>query len=250
MEHAREHGPAGDARGELGAVARRGGDERRIGGHRVVGVHEVDVGAVGDAREHGDGPHDAQRIPAHVRHLARGVAREAHHAPGEDAEPAHAGRLLALLEEELHADADAEKGASRARRLTHRLDEPRRREVFHARAEGALAGQDDGGRGGDAGRVARDLGRVARPLDRLLCAAQVADAVVESTPFTRGSRWVAASSARASALKAASTTWWGLRPEAMRTWRFIAASLASASRKSWISSTSKWPIFACAMRTS
>src|SRR5262249_13843936 len=197
-----------------------------------------------------------QLVPAHVRHLAVGIAREAHHPSAEDAEPGHAGRLLALVEEDLHPDTDAEERPPRSRRLAHGLDQPRGREVLHAGAEGALPRQHARRCGGDALGVAGDLGRLAEALEGLLRAAQVADAVVddgerprhpsrvpfvESTPRTRGSRCVAWSRARASPLNAASTMWCGLRPASMRTCRFMPAWLVSAGGSPWTARTRSFP---------
>ena len=89
---------------------------RRVGRHGVVAsARSRRTSPSATLGERGHAPHDAELVPAHVRHLALRVAREADDAAAEDAEPAHAGRLLALVEEELHAEADAEERPPRAR---------------------------------------------------------------------------------------------------------------------------------------
>src|SRR5690606_28228375 len=101
-------------------------------------------------------------------------------------------------------------------------------EIPDAGAERTDAGEDDRARAPEVVRVAGDPdlevapGTTGRALETLRRAPQVANPVVddrdhsvpfvESTPVTRGSSEVAASSARANALKAASILWCGFRP--------------------------------------
>src|SRR5206468_12561945 len=83
-----------------------------------VAVGEVDVGSV-EAVEQLGRPEDDECVPAHVRHTAR---VEAPYRSVEQTQPATA--FLALVEEELHADADAEDGAMGGCARTERIGEP------------------------------------------------------------------------------------------------------------------------------
>src|SRR5262249_14091683 len=156
---------------------------------------------------------------------------------GKEAEAAHRAELDALLEEDLHADADPEKGPTRERRVADDVDEAGRLQVLDAGTERTHPRQHDSVRTPDVARIAAhpDLdvasGLVRRALEALGGAPQIADAVVddrdhrmplvESTPWMRGSIAVAASRARASPLNAASIMWWGFRPRTQSTCRFI-----------------------------
>src|SRR6185436_7205959 len=168
----------------------------------------------------------ADLVPADVRHLEPPVGGvHAHDATGQDAEPRARPLLLALVEQHLHAEADAEvRPAARDRAAQHvaeaALDEP-----AHEHAERALAGYDDLVRAPDDLGVARD-GDVAADLgDRALHRAQVARADIDDgdhvvsvplvdgmAPPSRGSIRVAASHARANALKMHSMVWCALPP--------------------------------------
>src|SRR5205814_9078901 len=97
MELAGEDVPPGDARREFRAVWCRARHQGRVGRHRIVGMDEVHVRAVGDAGERRDGPGDPQRVPPHVRHLAVGRVTKADDPTREDAETANRPELLALL---------------------------------------------------------------------------------------------------------------------------------------------------------
>ena len=94
------------------AVVGRGRDQRRVRRNHVVRVHEVDEGAVGDAvagaatsrcLRTGSSPCAG---PAKSGRRARESART---RPRKTPSPAHRAELLALLEQQLHAEADAEK---------------------------------------------------------------------------------------------------------------------------------------------
>src|SRR5688572_23136155 len=231
MEDARVQVAARHAGGELDTVLRRRGHHVRIGRLRKVRVHEVHPIAVADVRERGRAPADGQPIPSHVGHLQAETGGKAHHAAAEYPEPPDAGRLLAFLEEDLHADADAEERPAGSGGLAYGADQPGAREILHARPERALPRQDDAGRARDASGVAGHECRLPEMLEGFLRAVEVSDAVVDDgerlahpasvplvdgTPRTRGSCCVAASSARARPLNAASITWCGLRPASMR----------------------------------
>ena len=79
----------------------------------------------------------------------------------------------------MHADADAKERAARRNRFERDLVQTGVSERFAAPTEGPDAGQDDRGGAFDLGRV-RGEDRVRTDVfQRLLCGAQVADAVVE-----------------------------------------------------------------------
>ena len=101
------------------------GDRDVVLGLGRVAVGEVDVRAVEPVEQRATRRRGDEGVPAHVRHAPR-------------AQPAHGARaggraraaLLALLEQELQADADAEQRARRGRALAQRLRdrlEPARR---------------------------------------------------------------------------------------------------------------------------
>ena len=132
--------------------------------------------------------------------------------PGRTPRPAHRPELLALLEEELHAEADAEERPPGVdRRAAPARSSPSRAGWSCRRAKAPTPGSTTAGAARDALGVARHLGRLPDALERLLHAPQVAHAVVddrerahgrlpdysvplvESTPWTRGSRCVARS---------------------------------------------------------
>src|SRR5262245_37918955 len=161
-------------------------------------------------------------VPADLRELARGP--EAAHRPRQHAEAARAGALLALREQQLQAEADAEYRPTGVDRLPHRAVEPLPRDPPHRLAEVPDARQDDGLGAVELARGADHPHPRAEPLERLGGAAQVAHLVVqdrdqgsrarrahrnplvEGTPPTRGLAATAAASARATALKQASIT--------------------------------------------
>jgi len=91
------------AGGELQAVVGGSGHHLGLLGHRVVGVDEVHMVAVGDPRQNVHVLLFLELVPAHVRHLeplaVQGqVVGKAHHLPLDDAEPRRATMLLALLD--------------------------------------------------------------------------------------------------------------------------------------------------------
>ena len=111
MELTGEHVLPGDRRREFHAVLGRGDGQTGIRRRHVVGMHEVDVRVVADPFELGDSAADAQTVPSHLRDLEaleRGAA-EAHDFARQDAESADRAELLALLEEQLQPEANAEE---------------------------------------------------------------------------------------------------------------------------------------------
>ena len=186
----------------------------------VVRVHEVEVRARRDAREERQRPVVPEPVPAHVGHLEPG--REPAHHPGQDVEALGVAELLALGEEELVAEADAEIGPPGRDVGADRLGEPEALEAPHGVREGAVPGHDQ--RAGARHRPGvvgdDDLGHELG--QRLPDAAEVAPAVVddrdhkapfvESTPSMRGFIREASARARPNALNSASAMWWRFSP--------------------------------------
>ena len=122
--------------------------------------------------------------------------------------------LIALLEQELHPQADPHEGFSQADVVKQRLDPAAFSQVVHGVAEGTHTGEDDGGGAAQLLRLRDDPRLVADRLEGLLHAAQVAHAVVddgdhrvplvEGTPLRPSSRAAAIRRASPSPLKMAS----------------------------------------------
>ncbi len=181
--------------GKLAVVVRRG-DHHVLGGVAVVGVDEVDVGAVLDSVEERVGTVTPQPVPAHVGNRQRSV--DSPHAARKEAEAPVEAVLLALLEEDLHADADAQERLPGRGGLLEHPHEAAAPDLVHRRAEGAVPGQDEGVGGAQHRRVSAQHGLGPRVAKSLGHAPEVADPVVDDgdhslplvlgTPFTRGSR--------------------------------------------------------------
>src|SRR4030095_8318237 len=124
-----------------------------------VRVDEVDEHAFVDASQLRRRLALANLIPPHVRDAVLGVVAvaEAHAAAAQDAEAAHRPALLALLEQRLQAEADAEKRRAALDDARHDVEETVGAQVVHAGAERADARQYNPGRAGDDVDVARDL---------------------------------------------------------------------------------------------
>ena len=140
----------------------------------------------------------------------RGAVERAH-APGEQAQAGLSLVLVGGLEQQLHAQAQAEHGHAGARALGDQLVEPGSAEAAHRLREGADAGHDDAVRRADRVVVGGQQRVGADVLERLLDAAAVAHAVVDDgdhvsvplvdgIPVSVGSTATAARSARANAL--------------------------------------------------
>jgi hypothetical protein len=107
--------PCDDA-GKVDAIIGRGGDAACIFGFDEIAVHEIETGTVGDSPPQGVAAFLPDLVPSHVRHLEPHSGRVDHcgrrKAPDtsrQDTEPRDLA-LLAVLEEHLLTDADAEKG--------------------------------------------------------------------------------------------------------------------------------------------
>ncbi len=91
---------------------------------------------------------NVERVPADVRNLQplRGVAVQPRDAAGQHAEAGHLRRLVAALEQPLHADADAEQ--RRARATAARIASRHGPSSAARRGEVADAGHDEAGGAG------------------------------------------------------------------------------------------------------
>src|SRR5574341_15732 len=172
MELDRENIVLPDARDELSPVSGRGCDHALVFGHYVVGVHEVEVAAVGHVGERGRPSFDGNGIPAQVRDLERWIVNvESYYAPLDDVQSLVDAELLALGEEKLQAQAYAQKRLARGDAFFHRVDEAELFEISHAARESAHAGEDNFTRAEDRLRVARDHGLASHALEAFLHAA-------------------------------------------------------------------------------
>src|SRR5690606_13765827 len=100
--------------GEVLAVVAATDHLGRVAGLDVVAVHEVEAATVGNIVPERVIDHLLDLVPAHVRHLEMlavlvQVLAEETHLAGEQADAVDAAVLLAMLEQRLHADADAEE---------------------------------------------------------------------------------------------------------------------------------------------
>src|SRR6185295_9046965 len=197
------------------------GDRHRVARDRYdVAVREVDLRAVRNAIDDRRLAVDGKAVPTHMRHF-HVLRAEAITSAAEDAEARHIGRLVAALEQPLHAEADAEDRTSLADALEDRVL-PR---AFQraGRAEMTDARHDDAPRRRELSGARRhdDLG--ADGGERFLHRREIAGAVVDqgnhSRPFVLGSIRArrlsfahATRSARANALNTASIRWWLDRP--------------------------------------
>src|ERR1039457_6519954 len=126
--------------GSIAELVGAGGAGAWVFGH-VVAVREVDVGArVEIADELRAGAH-FELVPAHVGNAR--IDGEALYGAGIDAEAADFGRLLAGLEQRLHAEADAEEGHAGLNALDQRLAHAQGIQGAHHLAEVAHAGEQN-----------------------------------------------------------------------------------------------------------
>ena len=144
-----------------------------LGGERV---HEVET-LVGDPVEQHRRVRRIDRVPAHVRQDGR---LEFAHNARPLAEPRRlVSALDAVLEQHLHADADAEHGTTAGEPTLDELAAAHRIQLVHDGRERADAGHDQAVGRGDLRAVGGQLDGRARELERLGGRVNVAGAVVE-----------------------------------------------------------------------
>src|SRR5256885_7820803 len=160
-------------------------------------------------------------LPIYVRNLPTG--REPAHDAGQHVEAPALAELLAAREEQLIAEADAEKRAAAVERATQRRRQAKTVEIGHRIVKRAVAGKDHGIGVVHRLRVLGHDGVHADPFEGLLDRAEIASAVIADVdhsvpmvegriPAMRGLSRVASASARPTALKTASVTWCKLWP--------------------------------------
>src|SRR5713226_6386963 len=145
MELQPEH-PVRRYRGRDGPSVIDGADDGVLaGGLRGIRVHEIEVRAAGHAGEPGVRPRDRDLVPAGVRDAD--VAAQPAHVALRETEAGRSRVLLAVLEEELHPDAEAQKrDAAVVRDADHRV-EAEATKLARAVAEVTDARKDDRPRG-------------------------------------------------------------------------------------------------------
>src|SRR5688572_12835529 len=233
------------------------GGESRIARLGIVAVHEVEPAAVGDPFPERMRPHLGHFVPAHMRNL-QPRRPEPRHLSGEHTE-APCVTFLAVLEQHLQADADAEKGLA-AGCLDDRFTRTAIRELAHAVAHGALPGDHHPVRGDDPLRIRghQNFGIRRDMLDRLRHRAQISHAVIDdgdfqtqseplvegTTPAARGSGSAAIRSERANALNTVSHWWCALSPRRLSMCSVTCAWLTKPWKNSCTRSTSNSPISA------
>src|SRR5215472_3508002 len=141
-----------ELRGEERASPHRGGKRHPVGAGRggqrglargwVVRVHEVEVRSARHAVEDREVSRVLHGVPAHVRHLE--PSREAADHARQHVQPLALPELLALREEELIAEADAEERPALIESRADRLEEPSRLEVGHGVVKRTVTWQHEG----------------------------------------------------------------------------------------------------------
>jgi hypothetical protein len=223
--------PVGGNAGDEGVtVIRRRRHDRVVLGHDVKRVHEVNVIAATDPFEKWRVILLLEPIPTHVRNLEIFIGAKADHFAGKKVESFLLAELFALGKEQLKSQTNSKKWFLTTHHIANRLDQTKFTEVLHARIKRADAGQNHAACRLNLPEIARHHCFKTDALESLLHAAQIAHAVVDdrnhgvkrrellerlepvfyrlplvdSTPSTRDSSWVAKSIARAKALKHAS----------------------------------------------
>src|SRR5579859_25733 len=218
-----------------------------------VAVHEVEVVAVRDVAEPGVVSGPAHGVPADLRHPRH--AAEPGDRAAVEAEPRLAGVLLAAVEQELHADADAEDRHTALACVPQRRREAPAVELARAMAEVPDPRKDDRRRVAERDGLVDQVRACADRGERLAHAREVADAVVDDRdhpaptrpllegawPLRLASRRDAASMTRPSAFIVASRRWWGFPPRTCVTCSVSRPVWASDSRKCGMSAVSKLP---------
>ena len=142
-------------------------------------MDEVEERAVGDVLQKRGLPHEPAAIPAHVRHLELVRHVEADHLPAQNAQTLELAPFVAHVEQQLQAQADAQKRLARGDRVADRPDQVAAAQFGDRVPKRAHARQHDLIGRGQLGRAGRDRRRMAHLLEALLDAAQVAHLVVD-----------------------------------------------------------------------
>src|SRR5579872_307894 len=261
MELCSDDTAASNHRGEGLAVGTRGNG---VGNDRCrVGVKEVDVVACGDAVDARMACAHLERVPAHVRNAR--CSTKARHDTGKDAEPRVLAVFVAAFEEELHADANAQKRPAAGEHAADGIVERALAQRIHRRAEGAVTGKNHGIGEVERRRLIRQRETHPKALQRAGQRAEVAAPVVDhrdhrawpysKMPLVEGTstvsvRRLAARKARANALNEASQRWWATLPFWRIKWRLNLPLSVRARKNSPTSSVLRSPRFSTLNLTS
>ncbi|MNR39303.1 hypothetical protein D3C85_1575050 [compost metagenome] len=103
-------------------------------------MHEVDVPLFQPLKNRARRIRILELVPAHMRHFI-GAAFEPDYPAGQNAKALVIAVLLAPVEEELHAETDAEQRLTAGSHLAHHNIQPALAKMVHRIAEGANARQ-------------------------------------------------------------------------------------------------------------
>ena len=168
-----------DQRGEWRRVVRLGGHVFPISGDRMIGVDEIDRRLRLQPFEDRRVPQNPERVPSHVGHFQPWQRREFNNAAGENAKPLVFTVLLADVEEELQAQADAQAGLAGLDGLSKSVAQAGAAQFGRGVGEGPHSRQDHLGGAMNLLGVRGDLGGGAHRLDRLLDAPEIPHSVVD-----------------------------------------------------------------------
>src|SRR5258707_4478674 len=174
MELHAEHAVASHDREAFSAVV-HGAERGVLRGDRRVAVHEVEVVAIRDIAQPWMVADPADRVPPDLRDARH--TRELHDGSAVEPEARLAGILLAPIEQELHADADAEDRYPALACVAQGGREAEAVELTRAVAEVPDARKHDRRRGPQIGWIADELGARAHRRERLADAGEGADAL-------------------------------------------------------------------------
>ena len=185
------------------------------------GVREpVAVGVVGRSPAQQAGSRSRRHgVPAELRNT-NGVG-EAPEATRNHAQTGHAGRFLRAFTQQLHAEADPERGPTLRHPRLQGPDEPGSLQGGHPRCEAADPRKHHEGGRADGIRVPAPLHVCTQATQGRRHAGRVGQSRLDEeyahrTPFVLGTppprTATAVRSATATALKAASARWWSLSP--------------------------------------
>mmetsp|Transcript_327 Transcript_327/g.689 ORF Transcript_327/g.689 Transcript_327/m.689 type:complete len:202 (-) Transcript_327:322-927(-) len=142
-------------------------------------VHEVHALALLDVRHDGAGLPLLHTAPAHVRHWEARRGGEGGHLSRDDAQTRHAWGLLRPLEQQLHAQADAQERFARLQILPQGLHETSGVQDFHRRAKASHPGKHQAVSGCQVLRRGHLSHRKPQRFDGIAHAAHIAHPVVQ-----------------------------------------------------------------------
>ncbi|CDN44800.1 hypothetical protein BN871_FO_00040 [Paenibacillus sp. P22] len=142
----------------------------------MIGMDEIDMPLLQTCRQRA-WPQEIQAVPAHMRNLV--VSLETYDPARQQAKPFMAAMLLALGEQQLHAEADAEQRLARSRVSPRCIVHAGLPQIGHRIPKSADAGKDGGIRFKNLVPVRGHDGFESEPLHRFADAVQIAEAVID-----------------------------------------------------------------------